>query len=436
MTVIIRPPHCRTRLWPTRLLLIGLFALTGSTTFAATARDFAWRRPIPGPTETGELLRIPITEDLYGLTSRFPNDIRVLDEDGTPWPFFHYAPRPQHTTDPVPHTILNRAWFAGGPAEPSYYRLDLQIFPDNTGRPRQHNQVRLTTTGSDFIRRVEIYGAESPGDWGLLGAGYLVNHRHPRRVEDIVTYSEASYPYLQIRVYANVRNALEEVEVSSIALQRRTTTRPYATREIPHELLPLPRSERQDDTQIILLRTTYAGQPVHSIRITAQGDYVRRVTLSTRNTDRDPWRFAGSGDVYQVGPLRQTTLIANGRGAFWKLHIPHYDDAPLEIEELELRTAVDYLIIEAASERDAMLYFGSDRVTSARYDLRARFEQMSLSPDSLPERILEERQTNPAHQLHRMQRLEPWLIPAAIAVASLTVVWIVVRMFRHFPMSP
>ena len=82
----------------------------------------------------------------------FPRDLRLFDDDGTQWPWYLHHPKPSSRFQKLKVETLNRLMME----TPSpHLQLELEIAAAK--RPR-HNQIRIETAGSDFIRKVEIFG--------------------------------------------------------------------------------------------------------------------------------------------------------------------------------------------------------------------------------------------------------------------------------------
>lgn len=414
-------------------IVVGL--MTWTAVAMATPDLFEWRRPLSGEMAPGTIYRMAIPSDVYDRCHQFPHDARVFDEDGIQWPLDVKGARPRPAQQELPMEIVNRTRFEGQPGRLEYYRLDLRIPPASDGARRRHNRIQLTTAGSDFVRRVEIYGAESFGEWGLLGAGYIVRHPRTDRNENEVTYADSNYPYLQVRVYPNVRDALEYVEVRGI----RVLTQPHdlsgETHILEAESVPVPRADERAEAQVIILDVGYRGHPVTLLRFDVKDrEFVRRIRLFARDEHTEPWRRVGVSDLFRLGGQRQLEARADASGRFWKIQIDHYDDAPLSISSLEVHAPREEWLVEARGSGPAALYYGSEQVAMPRYDLAERVRRMELDATTLPLLELGAASRNPAYRRDWFQQILPWLISVAVTLASVVVIFVIVQMLRR-PLS-
>lgn len=416
-----------TRCLPRVLVGIILTVVLPVEAPAAERSSFEWKRAIAEEAEAGRMYRIEIPSDIYGRSHDFPNDLRILDARQNHWPFYlqRRPSRPAYRS--VSAEESNRAWLV----EPErYFRVDLTV-PRETGRARpRHNQLVLQASGNDYIRRVEIYGSEQQTDWALLGQGYLIKVRHPRRIEEhTVNYPVSDYPHLQVRVYPSARNALEEFAVTRIDL-RMEGDPDLPKRVLPHQWMETPKADRKDDAQVLLLDLGHDHHPVESVRLrTDEGDYLRRAVIHVRNTGEPRWRYAGAGDVHRVGSSVKDRVRVSGTGRFVKCELYHYDDDPLDLTVVEALAVRDYLVVEAKGGADPALFYGGFYVSAPRYDLRARIA-LEL-PEPLPLLALSEAEPNPAYRKAGYGRLGPILVIAAVGFTSLAVLLVIIRMLKQ-----
>ena len=402
-------------------LCVGLVVGAAS---GATPSDFAWRYPVMENTVAARLYRVEIPVDLYGRAEQFPRDVRLFDETGRQWPLYVEPPPGPGAAQTIKADVINRAWVE----EPDrYLRVDVRMAEGAT-RPR-HNQVVLHTTGAEFIRRVEVFGSEKQTEWALLGKGYLLNGREPRPIaEDTIHYAESDYPWLQVRVYPNARQALETFEVGMIEA-RWFTRQDAARRVLPHELAETPREDWLATAQTLVLDLGHERVPADAVRLSGRGEYVRRVVVASRNRDDEPWRHAGVGDVHRIGESLKDEVAIRAAARYLKVDVYHDDDPPLTIERIDVLAARPYLVFEAQHGGPAALYVGSATVEGAQYDLARRSEGRDAAV--WPEVTLGEAEANPAYRATGYGRWGRVLAVAAVGVASLAVIAVMVGMFRR-----
>jgi len=408
--------------------LLSVLVFFSSDSMAESRHAFEWMRTIEGESAAGEIVRIEIPPDVYARAYHFPRDLRILDADGRQWPFFIEQPPSQPAYQNVAATQINHTWID----DPNgYLRVDFHIHRTPTDQSRPvHNQVLLKSSGSDFIRRVEILGSEDQQTWALLGKGYLIEVNQPRHlVEDVIQYSESDYPHVQIRIYPNARNALETFSLNRAELRTRRE-RDIPTRDLPHQLLEVPRSEQKSDAQVLLLDLGFEKQPVEFLKLRAGGgDYVRRAVVYLRNDSSEPWRYAGAGDVHRVGLSIKDRVSISGTGRFLKCELYHYDDAPLRVDEIAVASSRTFLVVESQGGNLPVLYYGNPHADAPRYDLASRSDRMNST--AWETRELGDPVANPHVRRSGYGAWGPRLAAAAVGLASLVIILVVVRMFKR-----
>ena len=411
-----------------RMILVAWAAGVPAGSLAVGVGECEWMRPLDGAVVVGQIYRIEVPPDVMGRSHRFPTDMRIIDAEGRQWPFYLESMEERTVYQSIATESINQAWVEG--AEP-YARVDLHIKDPPTGHPRyRHSQVTMRTTGRDFIRRVEVLGSDDQVSWASLGKGFLIEVREPRPIsESTVYYPVSDYPFVQIRVYPNARNANERFTVNNPGLFMDVTAerpgRPVALKQ-----LETPKADRVADANVVLVDLQHDHQPVRYVRLRGgRGDYFRRVVIYVRNDEKGAWRYAGSGDIHRIGSSVKDQVRVNVSGRFLKCELYHYDDAPLELESIEVVSARPFLLVEALHDRPAVLYYGSPFVDSPRYDLQARLAQQAAPvQDTLS---LGEPLRNPAAKRQGYGSWGPWLAGAAIGLASLAIILVIVRMFKR-----
>lgn len=387
---------------------------------------FELERPLAGTFEVGQRGRVVIADDVFGQSRNFPNDVRIFGSDGIQWPCFLHVPVGKVDTTSVGLNILNSAWVDG--AEP-YLQFDV-VVPEVGGKTPVHNRLELITTGSEFVRRVEIYTGDEKA--GSMASGYLIEFPQRRDARNrTIRYPDSDINRLHVRIYPNAQAANEKFGISRAYLHHRIEKE--AERE-PVRFIELPVDGRDRDedaqTQVIDIRQT--DRPVEFITFAVDNlSYARCVSVYGRNDEREEWRWVGGGEIHALPGDRNDTILVNARCRFLKIQVYHYDDQPLEISEIRLEAIPRYLVFEAASDRTASLYYRGWDIARSRYDLQSRIGKAEL--ETLPVVGMLEARPN------AMARAQPWrkysklLAGVAVGAVSLLVIWIIVGMLRQQP---
>ena len=171
----------------------GLFILFAcSLCWAGNLADkFEWKQAIEGADALDQTYQVRVAGKIFHECYDFPNDMRILDADSEQLPFFVWTPAKREKTEQVETEALNQSRFDGPPA---YWRQDLSIPPKSDGGRREHNRVTISTSGNDFMRRVEILASADQEDWSLLGSGFLISMYRPSWTRnETIEYPESAF---------------------------------------------------------------------------------------------------------------------------------------------------------------------------------------------------------------------------------------------------
>ncbi len=385
---------------------------------------FELERPLEGNFGAGQLGRVTIADDVFGQARDFPNDVRIIGRDGTPWPFFLYVPCRTGEARVIDLKILNRTWVEG-PAP--YLQFEVAI-PEVDGKPPVHNQLELVTTGSEFVRRVDILSVDPPQ--GRMASGYLIEFSNRQDARNrIVRYPDTDRPRLQVRIYPNARSAGETFEISKVCLRRQTENEPERE-PVRFVELPVDGRDRNEHAQTRILDVGQTGRPVEFITFAIGNTaYTRCVSIYGRNKDLEAWQWVGGGEIHALEDDRNDRVRLHAACRFLKVQIFHYDDLPLELRAIRLEAVPRYLVFEAATAGGASLCFRGWDINAPRYDLPSRIDKDRL--DNLPVAATLDTRPNAIAKIHPWRRYSKLLAGMAVGAVSLLVVWIIVGMIRR-----
>ena len=406
-------------------LAFGLFLSVEGAEKSLSTR-FEMVREIEGSFTSGQRGRILVTDEVFGQSHNFPKDLRILGEAGTQWPFFLHVPKETDETKTLIPEIVNRS-FVGG-QEP-YLQFDLVIAPVD-GKAPIHNQMELVTSGHDFVRRVEIFTGHPDASSGRMAAGYLIDFSRQRNAKNRrIRYPASDAERLHVRIYSNAQSADEPFTLRSARLQYRAAKK--GEREsVDFVKLEVPDREQESNALAQIFDVGESGRPVEFMTFDVENrSYARCVSIFGKNTDHEPWRWVGGGEIHALAGDEETTIKLHAKNRFLKVYVFHYDDQPLAIQSIQLEAVPRYLIFEAATQGSAGLYFRAWEIKAPRYDLKGRVDTEKMAEFPLF-------QTSPA-QPNPMAKTQPWrnyskaLGGLVVAAVSLLVIWIITSMIRQ-----
>lgn len=409
------------------ILFLLLMALTGYSAEPDLRMKFAWRQAIVGGEETGVLYRIRTPREVFDGCRKFPSDLRILDGAARQWPFYVFTSEGKTVAETVPTKTVNASVVE---KEDRYVRHDLVIPTEaESGKRREHNQVIIRTPGSDFVRRVEVYGSENQNDWGLLGVGYLVDHSRDVRVcSKIVRYPVSTFPFLQIRVYPNAQNATETLTVQGVLVANSVEV-PGEYEDVPLREADVSEKDLKEGCQVVVFDVEAKNRPIERLIIWADDrEYARSLRISGRSEETNTWRWVADAEIHRLGESVQDTLSLKGFAfRFLKVELFNYDDKPLHDLRVEAQAVSRYLVTESQGG-SAILYYGALDVEAPRYDLRRRRddEEAAVTP-FLRLRDRENQFQKPAG----FGKYGPWLAVGTVGLVSFLVIWIIVNMMKR-----
>jgi hypothetical protein len=408
---------------------LGAAAAPAAEPDALDPEDFVWRQPISGPLVSGRLLRIRVPAEVFNGCQSYPADIRVADAAGRTWPFFIEIPESREE-ERVLRTEAVNAVEAADPAA-AYVRRDFVVLPTGPRRTR-HNRIRVFCPGSDFMRRVEVFGAETPGEWLRLGEGYVVNQTAPFRMDNrVVDYPVSDLPHLQVRIHPNARNASADPGIDRIEVIHRDAVE-GAIERLPLRLLPLPDEKPRPGVQLVEYDTGFSGRSFKSLRISATGAYARPIRVYGRASETNDWRLLAASGIHRMGDQTRDEVPLGGATArLLRLELFHYDDAPLAGIFAALDAAPQHLLLEARTAGPAWLYYGSRKFGLPQYDLARRAGRAAV--ESAPEGGLGAQELNPRRMAQGLARYSQWLVLLAVGFTAVLVLGVVLNMLRNRP---
>jgi hypothetical protein len=405
-----------------------LMTMTGYSAEPDLRTKFAWRQAIVGGAEAGVLYRIQTPREVFDGSRNFPSDLRIMDGALRQWPFYIFTPEEKDIIETVPAKTVNVSVVG---KKDRYVRQDLVIPADaETGKRREHNQVIIRTPGSDFARRVEVYGSENQNDWGLLGAGYLVDHSRDVRVcNKTVRYPSSTFPFLQIRVYPNAQNAAEPLTVDELVVAN-NGEEPGEYEDVPLRKADVSKNDLKDGCQVVVFDVEAKNRPIDRLVIHgADREYSRSLRVYGRNEETNLWRWVADAEIHKLGKSVQDTLSLKGFAfRFLKVELFNYDDAPLHDLSVKAEAVPRYIVTESQGG-GAALYYGAMDVDAPRYDLhRSRGDEEAVLA---PIQGLRDRTDNQHQKTSGFGKYGPWLAAVAVGLVSLVVIWIIVNMMKR-----
>ena len=355
--------------------------------------------------------------------------LRIFDSEENEWPYFIL--RPADGTELRRHTpeLINRAFSAG--REP-YWEFDLIIDSEFAGT--LHNALEVITDGDDFIRRVEISRAGEDGFPLQIAAGYLTGGGvRAGSKNNTVSYFATDADRLHVRVYTNAKNIDETFSIRSVAVY--FFEKVIAEREtVTAESVTVPKGDLRPKIDSRIFDTGFVKRPIDFLTIeTPDASFVRRVSVSGRNSEDEPWQWIGGGEISRTKTREQIELSVRAAHRWLRVEIFNEDNRPLNIDGILFEARARYLVFEAGSALPAALYFAGGTSARPDYDLSKRISESRAA--GLP---LYETGALETHQIAEKILVANYtkiIVPAVIGLVSVLTAWVIISMMRRQKLS-
>ena len=381
---------------------------------------------IDGEFEPGQRGKLLVPDTAFDHCYHFPQDVRILATDGTQWPFFLYVPYSKTIDRTIEAEILNQSFVKG---HHPYYQADI-VIPLTEAGVLNHNQIEISTTGSNFIRQVKLYSNVENQPQALMTTGYLINDARHRNAENkIVRYPKSDLSRLHLRIYTNAKDNSESFELDKVSIKYSTHLE-SAQERVDYSEVELPPNEVDDKAQVLILDTHTRNRPIESIVFDIRNNsYHRSVSIYGRDESYEPWDWVAGGIIHSWDNDVENTLKFGTKHRYLKVKIFHHDDLPLDIGSITLEALPRYFVFEAVTAGRANLHYGNPTVERPRYDLRQRLT------DETVEQLPVYQTLEPPHEetsgIFFWKRYSKLLGTGAIALVSLLVIGVIFSMMRQ-----
>jgi len=407
---------------------IGLSA--SAADMPAELDEYEWRATIHGSMETGRTYKIRLPSDVMDGFRSFPLDVRVVDREGTIWPSIVFARPDRDGLEPVRITARTQVDIT---KDVEYTVKEFIVEPDRrSGTVPAHNRAMILLNGTDFVRRVEVWGGQDINTLVMLGSGFLVEQKSPAPVRNrSIDYPETTVPLIVIRVFNDARNAEKPLDWRATEVMR--VIRDDADHEqIELKKLPLPEDEAdRPGIWVLHLDTGAQNRPLLYLTLeTSSHDFALPVRVFGRNNPTNAWRWVADGGIHDMAGQQQNRIaLARSDFRYLKVEIFHYAEKAPKITHVLAGAIPHYLVFIARSNAKAYMYFGSPR-----YQLPVSEFSRGITSDSIQdaaELTLTRRQTNPTRVASSLTAYGRTLMRFGIVIVILLVAVVSIRIIRH-----
>ena len=397
------------------IALAGGLLVAGTALVEATENlsEYDWCSRVSGISATGVLhkIRLP-AEVLDGLRS-YPMDIRIVDEENQPWPALIWSRSGDGPLHPLRATLENETVSSNMMVRS--YRMVADVHAKSSQR---HNQVILSMSGRNFIRRAEVWGGERAGRTTLLAAGLVFEQNKPvpmrRRTME---YPETDVPYIEIKLFPDARGATRndgEWRTTEFMLVQREVD---DVERVKYDMIdPPPDEVPRDGVTEIYLAAEYRNQPVIYFDIDASLKNTSiPVRVYGRARDEGNWRWIADGGLHYYDGQHFARVMMN-RTDFQrvKIELVHDGAPPPRVTRVTAGVVPHYLMFKPGSADKANLYYGAERYQLPHASFIGGVDEVAVV--GAPEADLSRRLKNPARTVNSLHAYRTTLLNFGLVI--------------------
>jgi uncharacterized protein DUF3999 len=361
-----------------------------------------------------------LTPEVYEVARPGLADLRVATKEGEETAYLLRTSRGKSHRLPLRVSLYNRSFI---PDDQSSVTVDF-------GKNVLKNQVKVTTPGTDFRRRVRIEASDDAKSWQTVVDGaFLFRIRAPSGKgkdydKSLVRFPDNDQRYLRITVYNGPDDA-GVVDIQNVQAWKRFHTLPE-TMEVP--VASFSSKEKGSKTRIVLDLGT-GSMPLHALSLAfSDKNFFRRAKVSGRNSEfrkirrrvedspalerkiKVPWKRIARGTLYRFseGEGEEASLRLKLSGApsyrYLLVEIENRNDAPLHLTGATAFRLVQRIVFPKDNKDTYALYVGNPKASAPKYDIGHYVGK--LSRKGLDRAELGELIPNPLHKEHK--KAIPW----------------------------
>ncbi|MDO8559724.1 MAG: DUF3999 family protein [bacterium] len=299
-----------------------------------------------------------------------------------------------------------------------------------------HNWLSILTPEREFQKQVEISGSHDRMFWQVLKSdGYIFAHAEPRRnffaKETSLTYPQATFRYLKLKVFSDTPFAINGVEVTERVSE--------SAKDVAFTPTLLQVEDGATQSSLLTLDFGQGGLPIQEVTLrTAATNFNRPVELFASN-DATAWRRVGSDYVFRVATekfrgehltLRYPELAAR----YLRVAVFNGDDQPLQFSGATAKGILRSVVFSAIPGQQYFLYYGNPQAQRPAYDLERLFPYLEVP--AAPGATLSPQQANPTYVAPAAPVIPfteryPWLLPSVLVVVALGLLALMFRFVKR-----
>jgi hypothetical protein len=402
------------------ILVAALFMSGAGPSFDSS--PYRYVAPVEGIRPGYVFFNIPA--EVYDKAERSLSDLRISTGNGVEVPYVIWSKSRTSERKRIDTQILNMSYI---PQSYTTFTLDV----GDTGI--RTNSITITTTTTDFVRRITIEGSPDNRKFAVLKKDdYIFDLTSDHNIKNLtVSYPTTDYRYLKVTIWDDGEGALAEVGGDI-----------YLVEEIKGESVELPSvmkaalKDKPKPATEITIDLSYRNIPSCSMEFTiSDSNFKRNVTILSANAD-NPADYSEifNTSIYSIKTpwfSRTNTTInyPETQARYLKVAIQNEDNTPLTVSGVTVSGVPRKITFAALPDTSYFLYLGNPRAVQPSYDIAEIFtyiDRDSFIPVSVGS-VVENSSYKPGANLPLTERY-PWILWVAIALMVLVLGGIIIRM--------
>jgi len=388
---------------------------------------------ISGSPAKGDLVKITLDQEVFGIAKQDLGDLRVTDGSGGDTPFKLIVEKGTFSQENIyPVRILNNSYNTEG-------RYNIFIVDFGQGG-FLNSSLNILTSSENFKRTVEISGSNDMSSWNVLrGNGYIYDYTDRlgsfKAQNTSVNYSENAFRYIQVKIFTGGEAPLliTGAQVSKIkrSESRETVFNPK------YEVTEDPAKKRT----AVLIDLGKKGWPTSNVTLISPDENFNREVVIYESSDGDNWKRVGESYIFNyntpkfVGANLEIGYSETSERHL-KIEIFNGDNKPISITGVSAKTILRSIVFQYGANttgRSYQLYYGNPKADFPQYDLEKFFpyldtgKYISSSLSSGKSNVFYQKETLPVPPIS--ERI-PYLVPGILVLAILMMGFIVFKFMK------
>jgi hypothetical protein len=373
-----------------------------------------------------------IPGEVYDKAERSLSDLRISTRNGVEVPYVIWSKSRTSERKRIDTRILNMSYI---PQSYTTFTLDVGDAGIRT------NSITITTTSTDFVRRITVEGSPDNRKFAVLKKDdYIFDLTSDHNIRNLtVSYPTTDYRYLKVTIWDDGEGALAEVGGDIYLVEEikgESVVLPSVTKVTPKDK-PKPVTE-------ITVDLTCRNIPSSTIELAvSDSNFKRNVTILSANADKPAdYSEIFSTSIYSIkmpwfSRTNTTINYPETQARYLKVVIQNEDNAPLTVSGVTVSGVPRKITFSALPDTSYLLYLGNPRASQPSYDIAQIFtyiDRDSFIPVSVGS-VVENPAYRPGSDLPLTERY-PWILWAAIALMILVLGGIIIRMMIRLGREP